>query len=71
MSPREGVAGHVVVGNAIAGKSRDLQTWSAPVTSYGELEGLRLPLRVKAVWKLTEGDREDIDITLTDLRYDA
>jgi hypothetical protein len=54
---------------AIAGKSRDLRTWSAPVSSYGEFEGLKLPVRVKAVWKLTEGDREDIDVTITDLRY--
>ena len=42
-----------------------------PVTSYGEFEGLRLPVRVTAVWKLAEGDREDIDVTLTDLRYDT
>ncbi len=56
---------------AIAGKSRDLRTWSVPVTSYGEFEGLQLPARVKAVWKLAEGDREDIDVTLTGLRYDA
>jgi Family of unknown function (DUF6544) len=56
---------------AIAGKSRDLRTWSVPVSIYGEFEGLKLPVRVKAVWKLTEGDREDIDVTLTDLHYDA
>ena len=56
---------------AIAGKSRDLRTWSVPVSGYGKFEGLKLPVRVKAVWKLTEGDREDIDVTLTDLRYDA
>jgi uncharacterized protein DUF6544 len=56
---------------AIAGESRDLHMWSAPVTGYGEFEGLKLPVRVKAVWQLTEGDREDIDVTLTDLRYDA
>jgi hypothetical protein len=56
---------------AIAGKGRDLRTWSVPVSIYGEFEGLKLPVRVKAVWKLTEGDREDIDVTLTDLHYDA
>ena len=56
---------------AIAGNSRDLQTWSVPVTSYGEFEGLRLPVRVKAVWNLAEGDREDIDVSVTGLRYDA
>jgi hypothetical protein len=56
---------------AIAGKSRELRTWSVPVTGYGEFEGLRLPVRVKAVWQLAEGDREDIDVTLTDLHYDT
>jgi Family of unknown function (DUF6544) len=56
---------------AIAGKSRELRTWSVPVTAYGEFEGLTLPVRVKAVWKLAEGDREDIDVTLTDLHYDT
>jgi hypothetical protein len=54
-----------------AGKSRDLQTRSVPVTGYGEFEGLKLPVRVKAVWKLAEGDREDIDIILTELHHDA
>ncbi len=54
---------------AVAGKRRDLRTWSVPVTGYGEFEGLRLPTRVKAVWKLAEGDLEDINVTITDLRY--
>jgi hypothetical protein len=31
-----------------AGVGRDLETWSAPVTAYGELAGLRLPVRAKA-----------------------
>jgi Family of unknown function (DUF6544) len=56
---------------AIAGSSRELQTWSVPVAGYGEFEGLRLPVRVKAVWKLAESDREDIDIILTGFDYDA
>jgi hypothetical protein len=56
---------------AIAGKSRELHTWSVPVTRYGQLEGLRLPVRVKAVWKLAGADREDIDLTLTGLHYDV
>jgi hypothetical protein len=34
---------------AIAGENRDLQTWSTPVTGYGELAGLKLPVGVKAV----------------------
>jgi hypothetical protein len=56
---------------AIAGGRSDLRTWSTPITGYGEFAGLKLPAGVKAVWKLTEGDREDIDVTVTELQYDA
>ena len=56
---------------AVTGGRGDLRTWSAPVTGYGEFEVLKLPARVRAVWKLTEGDREDIDIILTELHHDA
>jgi hypothetical protein len=56
---------------AITGGRGDLRSWSAPVTGYGEFEGLRLPAGVKAVWKLAEGDLEDINVALTELRYDA
>jgi len=47
----------------------DPETWSTPVTGYGEFEGLRLPTRGKAIWKLPSGDLEYIDVTITDLRY--
>jgi hypothetical protein len=33
----------------------DPETWSTPVTGYGEFEGLRLPARGKAVYKLPAG----------------
>jgi hypothetical protein len=29
-----------------------LQTWSVPITAYGQFEGLNLPVRVMAVWTL-------------------
>jgi hypothetical protein len=45
--------------------------WSAPVTGYGEFEGLRLPARGKASFKLPDGDLEYIEVTITGLRYDA
>ena len=41
-------------------------TWSTPITGYGEFEGLRLPVRGKAVWKLPDGDLEYIDVTVTE-----
>lgn len=49
----------------------ELETWSTPAYEYGELAGLRLPVRGGAVWKLAEGDLKYADITITDLEYDA
>ena len=49
----------------------DPETWSTPVTGYGEFEGLRLPARGKAVYKLPGGDFDYIDVTITDLHYDT
>jgi hypothetical protein len=47
----------------------ELRTWSTPVTEYGELAGLKLPVKGKAVWKLPEGDLEYIDVTITNIQY--
>ena len=47
----------------------DLETWSAPAYEYGELAGLKLPLRGGAVWKLSDGDLKYGDITITALEY--
>jgi hypothetical protein len=47
----------------------DLETWSTPTYEYGELAGLRLPVRGGAVWKLHDGDLKYVDITITDLEY--
>jgi Family of unknown function (DUF6544) len=49
----------------------ELETWSTPITAYGEFEGLRLPSAGKAVWKLKEGDLEYVDVDITDIEYDA
>jgi hypothetical protein len=46
-------------------------TWSTPVTGYGEFEGLRLPARGKAIYKLPGGDFAYIEVTVTDLHYDT
>jgi hypothetical protein len=51
--------------------SSDPATWSTPVTGYGEFEGLRLPSRGKATWRLPGGDLEYIEVTITDLHYDT
>ena len=49
----------------------DPDTWSTPVTGYGEFEGLRLPATGKAIYKLPGGDLEYINVTLTELHYDT
>ena len=46
-------------------------TWSTPVTGYGEFEGLRLPVGGPAIWKLPEEDFAYIEVTVTDLHYDT
>jgi hypothetical protein len=57
------------VGRRYAGG--DLETWSVPITAYGEMEGLNLPVRVKAVWKLADGDQEYVDVTITELHHEV
>jgi len=48
-----------------------LERWSTPVDEYGELAGLRLPVRGRAVWKLADGDLVYIDVTVTELEYNV
>ncbi len=54
----------------IVGKRCDLETWSTPYTGYGEFEGLKLPVRGKAVWILKEGDQAYVELEITELEYD-
>jgi hypothetical protein len=49
----------------------ELGWWSTPMTEYGTLAGLNLPVRGQAVWKLPEGDFPYIDVTITELEYNA
>ncbi len=46
-----------------------LDTWTTPMTEYGRLAGLNLPVRGQAVWKLPTGDLPYADITLTEVVY--
>ena len=57
--------------SAMAGSGSRLATWLVPVIEYGEVEGLRLPVRVKAVWRLADGDLDYIDVRITQLQYEA
>lgn len=62
-------AGRLV--NFIARRYRDadLETWSTPITEYGEFEGLKLPIRGHGVWNLSSGDLVYIEIQLTEVEY--
>lgn len=55
----------------IAHGESTLERWAVTVAEYGELAGLRLPVRGGAVWKLADGDVEYIDVTVTELQYDV
>jgi hypothetical protein len=48
-----------------------LATWWAPVTEYGELAGLKLPMRGQAAWKLPEGDLMYFDVAISELEYNV
>ena len=52
------------------GKST-LDTWTTPMTEYGVLAGLNLPIHGQAVWKLLSGDLPYIDIQLTSIEYNG
>jgi uncharacterized protein DUF6544 len=49
----------------------ELATWSAPMLEYGQLGGIRLPIRAQAVWKLPGQDDPYIDVTITELDFDT
>lgn len=48
-----------------------LLTWSTPITSYGEFEGLRLPTGGHGVWHLDSGEFTYIELQITDLHYNV
>jgi len=52
----------------IAGE-HSLDSWSTPITAYGEHNGLKIPNRGLAVWHLPEGDLPYIDLKITEIEY--
>ena len=48
-----------------------LDTWSTPMTQYGVLAGLNLPVRGQAVWKLPSGDLPYADLMLDSIEYNV
>jgi Family of unknown function (DUF6544) len=51
--------------------SFSLDTWSTPMTKFGVLGGLNLPVRGQAVWKLPGGDLPYADLELSEIEYNA
>lgn len=43
--------------------------WSALVSDYNEINGVKVPTRVKGVWNLEEGEHEYFDGRLVDVEY--
>jgi hypothetical protein len=48
-----------------------LDTWTTPMTDWGVLGGLNLPIRGQAVWKLPTGDLPYADLKLTEIEYNG
>ena len=48
-----------------------LDTWETPMTAYGVLGGLNLPIRGQAVWKLSSGDLKYADLELKEIEYNG
>jgi hypothetical protein len=46
------------------------EKWTTPVESYGEFNGLRVPLSGAGVWKLPEGDLRYIELHITEMEFD-
>ena len=53
-----------------AGGDFTLDPWSTPITRYGEMAGLNLPIGGQAVWNLPSGDLTYVDLEITDIIYD-
>jgi hypothetical protein len=51
--------------------SFSLDTWSTPMTKFGVLGGLNLPVRGQAVWKLPAGDLPYADLELSEIEYNG
>ncbi len=51
--------------------SFSFDTWSTPMTKYGVLAGLNLPICGQAVWKLPSGDLPYADLEIREIEYNG
>jgi hypothetical protein len=50
--------------------TRSVEVWETPVTATTELGGLKLPSGGSAVWKLSGGDLDYIELRVTEVSYE-
>ncbi len=48
-----------------------LDTWTTPMTEWGMLAGLNLPVHGQAVWKLPSGDLPYIDVKVAEIKFNG
>jgi hypothetical protein len=51
------------------GNRSSLEKWTTPIKEYGEINGVRLPVKGEGVWKLSSGDFPYIKVEITDIEY--
>lgn len=48
-----------------------METWVGELTDYQLINEVRIPTRIKATWKLPEGDHTYVDFQLQDIQYNV
>jgi hypothetical protein len=48
-----------------------LDAWSTPITKYGLMAGLNLPIGGQAVWNLPDGDLVYAEVEITEITYNS
>lgn len=49
----------------------ELARWSTPIETYGEMNGIFIPIQAQAVWNLDWGDLDYFDGGITEIEYDV
>ena len=52
------------------GDEYSLETWSTPIEEYKEINGIMVPIKGEALWKLSSGDFSYIKLEIIDIEYD-
>lgn len=63
------IVGFEAIRHRIVGRSFTLDQWQTPLFGHNMVNGLLIPLKGKAIWKLQSGDFEYFDGEVTSLEY--